>query len=53
MCCHSVALWYSVVSNTIGHAKHRSGSHNAAIHVYDEAGNAIETHEHAGEFKEW
>ena len=26
---------------------------NAAIHVYDEAGNVIETHEHAGEFKEW
>jgi len=24
----------------------------AAIHVYDEAGNVIETHEHAGEFKE-
>jgi hypothetical protein len=24
----------------------------AVIRVYDEAGNAIETHEHAGEFKE-
>jgi hypothetical protein len=23
------------------------------IHVYDEAGNVIETHEHADEFKEW
>ena len=23
------------------------------IRVYDEAGNVIETHEHAGEFKEW
>jgi hypothetical protein len=31
---------------------HRSRSHNAVIHVYDEAGGVIETHEHAGEFKE-
>jgi len=23
------------------------------IRVYDEAGNVIETHEHAGDFKEW
>ena len=23
------------------------------IHVYDEAGNVIETHEHAGNFNEW
>jgi hypothetical protein len=30
-----------------------SRSHHAVIHVYDEAGNAIETHEHAGDFKEW
>jgi len=28
-------------------------SHDAVIRVYDEAGNVIETHEHAGEFKEW
>jgi hypothetical protein len=26
--------------------------HDAVIRVY-EAGNVIETHEHAGEFKEW
>jgi hypothetical protein len=26
---------------------------NGVIRVYDEAGNVIETHEHAGEFKEW
>jgi hypothetical protein len=26
---------------------------NAVIRVYDAAGNVIETHEHAGEFKEW
>ena len=30
-----------------------SGSHDAAIRVSDESGNIIETHEHAGEFKEW
>jgi len=26
---------------------------SGSIRVYDEAGNVIETHEHAGEFKEW
>jgi hypothetical protein len=26
---------------------------DAVIRVYDEAGNVVETHEHAGEFKEW
>jgi hypothetical protein len=31
----------------------RSRSHNAVIRVYDEAGNVIKTHEHAGDFKEW
>jgi hypothetical protein len=28
-------------------------SHRAVIRVYDEAGNVIEAHEHAGDFKEW
>jgi hypothetical protein len=37
----------------LNHAKFFSRSHDAMIHVYDEAGNVIETHEHAGEFKEW
>jgi hypothetical protein len=49
-------LWYgepNTVSNAIGYAKFRSRSHNAVIRVYDEAGNVIETHEHAGDFKEW
>jgi hypothetical protein len=49
-------LWYgepNAVSNAIGYAKHSSRSHHAAIRVYDEAGNVIETHEHAGDFKEW
>ena len=28
-------------------------SQDAVIRLYDAAGNVIETHEHAGEFKEW
>ena len=49
-------LWYAgpnAVANAIGYAKHRSRSHRAVIRVYDAAGNVIETHEHAGDFKEW
>ena len=49
-------LWYgepAAISNAIGYAEHRSRSHRAVIRVYDDAGNVIETHEHAGEFKEW
>jgi len=38
------------ISNAIDYAKFRSPSHRAVIRVYDEAGNVIETHEHAGEF---
>jgi len=38
--------------NAIGYAKHRSRSHDAVIRIYDEAGNVIETHEHAGDFNE-
>jgi len=31
-----------------------SADHNdAVIHVYDAAGNLIDTHEHKGESKEW
>jgi hypothetical protein len=40
-------------SNAIGYAMHRSRSADAVIRVYDEAGNVIEAHEHAGDFKEW
>jgi hypothetical protein len=29
-----------------------SRSHDALIRVYDQAGNVIETHEQAGEFRE-
>jgi hypothetical protein len=49
-------LWYggpNAVANAIGYAEHRSRSHDAVIRVYDEAGNVIETHEQAGDFKEW
>jgi hypothetical protein len=49
-------LWYpgpNGVANAIEYAKFRSRSHDAVICVYDEAGKVIETHEQAGEFKEW
>ena len=42
----------NAISHAIGYAKHCSRSHAAVIRVYDEAGNAIETHEHEGEFRE-
>src|SRR5437867_737872 len=48
-------LWYAelnAVSNAIGYSKFFSRSHDAVIRVYDAAGNVIETHEHAGDFKE-
>ena len=43
-------LWYggpNTVANAIGYAMHHSGSHDSVIRVYDDAGNVIETHEHA------
>jgi hypothetical protein len=46
-------LWYDTPDNAIGYAMHRSRSHDAVIRVYDVAGNVIETHKHAGDFKEW
>jgi hypothetical protein len=46
-------LWYLEVGDAIGYAKHRSRSHDAVIRVYDDAGNVLETYEHAGNFKEW
>jgi hypothetical protein len=47
-------LWYGepdAISNAVDYAKHRSRSHDAVIRVYDEAGNVIETHVQAGDFK--
>ena len=49
-------LWYdgpNAASDAIGYASQYSRSHGAVIRVYDAAGNVIETHEHAGDFKEW
>jgi hypothetical protein len=49
-------LWYvgpNAISNAISFAKFNSGSHDAVIRVYDEAGDVIETHEHTGDFKDW
>jgi hypothetical protein len=45
-------LWYDKPDHAIGYAMHYSRSADAVIRVYDAAGNVIETHEHAGEFKE-
>ncbi len=41
------------VSKAIGYTSFYSRSHDAVIRVYDEAGNVLATHDHAGEFKEW
>jgi hypothetical protein len=52
---YSVGCGYgepNAVRSAIGYAKHLSRSHDAVIRVYDEAGNVIETHEHAGDFVE-
>ena len=48
-------LWYdepNAIKDAIEFAKFFSRSHPAVIRVCAEAGNLIETHEHAGEFKE-
>ena len=48
-------LWYAepnALANAIHYAKFFSRSHDAVIRFYDNAGSVIETHEHAGEFKE-
>jgi hypothetical protein len=46
-------LWYDTPDHAIGYTMHSSRSHNSVIGVYDDAGNVIETHEHAGTFNEW
>jgi len=46
-------LWYTKPDDAVEYAKFFSRSHDAVIRVYDNSGNVIETHEHAGEFKEW
>jgi hypothetical protein len=42
----------NAISNAIDYAKFFSRSHRAVIRVYDDAGNVIETHDCAGEFRE-
>lgn len=46
-------LWYVEAADAVDYAKFHSRSHDAIIRVFDEAGALIETHEHAGDFKEW
>jgi hypothetical protein len=48
-------LWYAgpnAAINAVDYAKFYSRSHDAVIRVYDVAGNVIEKHVHAGDFKE-
>jgi hypothetical protein len=48
-------LWYDgpeAAANATGYAKFYSRSHHAVIRVSDEAGNLIEAHKHAGDFRE-
>jgi hypothetical protein len=45
-------LWYTKPDDAVEYATFFSRSHDAVIRVYDEAGNVIEMHEHAGDFKE-
>jgi hypothetical protein len=37
----------------MGYAKFYSRSHDAVIRACDDAGNVIDAHEQAGQFKEW
>jgi hypothetical protein len=41
------------IGHAVNYAKFYSRSHDAVIRVYVQAGNVIETHEQAGDFKEW
>ena len=55
MRCHSVGCGTASQTQSpmqSAYAKFYSRSHDAVIRVYDDAGNVIETHEHAGDFKE-
>ena len=42
----------NAIENAIGYAQFYSRSQHALIRIYDEAGNVIQTHKHAGDFKE-
>jgi hypothetical protein len=48
-------LWHGepdAISNAVEYAKFYSRSHHAVIRVYDAEDSVIETHKHAGDFKE-
>jgi hypothetical protein len=49
---HSAGCGYLDAAAAIDYAKFYSRSHDAVIRVFDDTGNVIETHQHAGEFKE-
>jgi hypothetical protein len=53
--CLSTWQWFFYVPrmSRFDYAKFYSRSHDAVIRVNDYAVNVIETHEHAGEFREW
>ena len=55
MRCHRPALVWRTkrIQQPVYYARFRSRSHDAVIRVYNTAGNVIETHEHAGEFKKY
>jgi hypothetical protein len=40
-------------ANAVGYAQFYSRAHRTVIRIYDEAGDVIVTHDHAGEFKVW
>jgi hypothetical protein len=52
MRCHSIRLWHAELKRRFQSA-HPGGSHHAVIGLYDVAGNIMESHGPAGEFKEW
>jgi hypothetical protein len=50
MRCHPVScdtLGPNAINNAIEYAKFYSRTHDAVMRVYDEAGNVIETYDHA------
>lgn len=44
---------YDRADDAIGYAKFYSRAQDCEIHVFNEPGEMIETHQHAGEFREW
>ena len=46
-------LWYEQALDAIDFATFYCRAHRAVIRVYDDAGNVIETHQHAGDFREF